>query len=168
MAEGRTCRIAESDGEGGRGVSGIGKGEESARVKDVVIEDYPAENSTEMRERCEERDAECHEEGREEHVEIGVTGRPVIFDSDDHRALAENVNPYLQPTPHDFLRFDCTEMGSPLSEILYETDWWAQQEPTGLRDWELPRETSEKEVGIGNPSCPRKKLVIAQPICTRV
>ena len=47
------------------------------------------------------------------------------------------------------MRFDCAEMESPLREILYETDCWMKQEPTGLRDLELPRETSEREVGIG-------------------
>ena len=82
-------------GGGGKGVSGTRKGEESARAKDVVIEEYPAENSTDMRGSCEEREMECQEDGREEQVEIGVAGRPVIFDIADHRALAENMNPHV-------------------------------------------------------------------------
>ena len=98
-----------------------------------------------MIDRDKEGEEECKLENIHEEVEVGVIDCPVMFNPDEYRALTKHMNPYLQPVPHDLLRFDCAEPEHPLREILYETDCWAKKEPTGAMEWDIPQGESDKE-----------------------
>ena len=110
-------------------------------------------------------DSECREEvestkkgggGKErgsdsshDDEEIGVSETPVISSTDEYLSLTGHINPCLQHVPNDLLRFDCAGLAIPLREILYETDFWAKCEPTGLLEWELLQVPSGEEAGVG-------------------
>ena len=76
------------------------------------------------------------------------TEPPVIFNQDDYGELARNVDACLNPTPHDLLRSDCTELDNPLRELLYATDQCTQQEPKGTKERSLPLVPSEQEAEV--------------------
>ena len=94
-----------------------------------------------------------------------VNTEPVLFGPREFTDLAEQVNPYVRPIPHGFLRFDCTDMEKPLREILYESGHWVTTAPQGDFEWDVHQETSiaegetedflkmKGETGVDPPIC---------------
>lgn len=87
-------------------------------------------------------------------VASGETGgdpldKPVIFEEDEYELLPTHVDEKMRPIPHDLIRFDCTELGNPPGEILYETDEWTGRKPVGGKAWVIPQVPSGEVMEVG-------------------
>ena len=81
-----------------------------------------------------------------EDQEITEKTEPVRFAPQEFGDLAKHVNPCARPIPHDFLRFDCADMGKPMRGILYESDQWMNTRPIGEQEWGAHHIPSTDEV----------------------
>ena len=68
---------------------------------------------------------------------------PIIFDGEEYRIRRQEYNPGVGRIPHDFLRFDPTELETPLGELLHADDQWAYVHEKDGKPWELPNVKTE-------------------------
>ena len=82
-------------------------------------------------------------------VELSHPPVPVVLKEKEYNERTLQTNKLPSPIPRDLLRFDCTEMEQPLRELLYETDEWKKQIPTGKKKWINTHIPSVEEVEVG-------------------
>ena len=73
---------------------------------------------------------------------------PVIFEEGDYQQIRQEYNPGVDRIPHDFLRFDPTELGNPLRELLRANDHWTFIQEKEGKEWELSHVKTEIENDI--------------------
>ena len=75
---------------------------------------------------------------------------PVIFPKQEYSRILKDFNPGAGRIPRDFLRFDPTELETPLRKLLHAEDNWTYVEPTDGKEWRNESEESEEGKKICN------------------
>ena len=73
---------------------------------------------------------------------------PIIFDDEEYARRLRDYNPGVDQIPHDFMRFDPTELETHLRELLHANDQWAFVQEKDTKAWEIPHVKTEKEEEI--------------------
>ena len=73
---------------------------------------------------------------------------PIIFSRDENMNRLQAYNHGVERIPHDFLRFDPTELETHLLEFLRAYDAWAFTPEKKGKGWELPGVKTKLEVEV--------------------
>ena len=103
------------------------KNEKMESEKDKGVEISPSDSDQHHMDTCAlstvaEVEESCAEV--EEILSQMVPSEPVIFERDDYDKKLSDYNPGAGNIPHDFLRFNPTELENPLRELLHAEDTW--------------------------------------------
>ena len=94
--------------------------------------------------------AQILEGGGERFVEgdSGKVKEPVIFEEKGYLQKIKEFDPGVGRIPHDFIRFDATELEGTLREILHANDHWSYLHPAQGKEWASTHQETEEEEDI--------------------
>ena len=84
---------------------------------------------------------------KKERAKLSVEKRPIICEEEEYTLRRQDYNPGVGSIPHDFLRFDTTELENPLGELLHADDRWAFVSELHGKEWNIPDVKAEIENG---------------------
>ena len=72
----------------------------------------------------------------------------MIFGKDEYLQRLEDYNPGADKIPHDFLRFNPTELEGPLRELLHAEDTWTYVPLAHCKPWNKELTETKEEIHV--------------------